>query len=150
MNEKLELALGLSTLLALWVGWIKAGRPRWRRFWGRVGAALDTLVGRDPIHDLASGSELPRIEPLPERLAHIEASQVHQAEIQAQQANTLAKVAEALERIGDHERRIKALEVASLERTAQRLESAAMLGAVARRDDDIVDVPSYETGEHHD
>lgn len=140
-TEGLNALYTCCVLLALWIAWYKAVRPRWRRFWARVGAALDTLVGRNIVLDLASGTKLPAIQPLPERLGNIERAQERQSEVQKTQAETLAKVAEALERLGDHERRISMLESGQLEKAAIRFESGKLLEAVARRDEAIVDAP---------
>lgn len=144
-----QLAIAVCTLVAVWATWVKAARPRVRAFTRLVVAALETLAGREAIHDYTTGRSLPAIPPLHKRLDGIERAQ----EAQANALQTIAQVqAEqgALHRIAsDHEARITSLEDVEAERAVVREENAALFRLLADHNvldvEDIAGLPKFPT-----
>lgn len=137
--DRLAAIYTLCGLLALWVGWLKVARPKWRRFRDRVSGTLDSIAGREPIVDKSSGRELaPRMPPIGEHLANIN-----------DRLNQLSDVRGTLD---NHEGRLQALEdsrvekiVSAAERAATAASSAEMLRLVSEHG--TVDGESHEAGE---
>lgn len=104
LTDRAAALVTLCTLIGLWLGWLKVLRPRARRLWRRLDGALDTLGGRPPIVDNASGREIaPALPPLGERLATIEDALVHLM-------TTNTRMDKLTIRVDDHARRLTALE----------------------------------------
>ena len=68
----ITVALTVSTLAALWVGWIWKLRPWVRHTGERISAFLDTFNGREEFVDPTSGKVVSRVEPLGHRLGQLE------------------------------------------------------------------------------
>lgn len=137
--DGLQIALTLSTLMALWIGWAKAVRPRWRRFWDRVDGVMDTLNGRDEFIDPTTGRRVPAVPALGTRMGNME--------------DTLSTVANQQRLLENHETRITALEndrvkdiITSAERAATAAASANMFRLAVERDttDGQADEPKGE------
>lgn len=140
--ERLAVIATAVSLLGALYTWVKFIRPRVRRFWRLVIAALETLAGRGEIPDEATGRVLPAILPLHRRLAGIEEAQAAQAVT----LQTLVKIQAdqtALQRTAtDHEIRIQSLEDIEVEKTLTREEALEMWRAMNNRD--VIDVEADE------
>lgn len=114
-----------SALIGLWVGWFKLVRPKWRRFWAKLDGSLDTLNGRGPITDLATGRVLsPAQPPLGNRIANVEEA--------VSELREVVKLLTAVQRrLDEHASRISSLEDGRLERIVTKAESAQAWRAVA-------------------
>lgn len=89
----------LVAILAAVLGWLRWVRPRLHTAISRTGAALDTIAGRDAIVDNITGEVYSEALPsMGVRLASVESA--------------VALLAKQHQRLDDHERRIKRLEVA--------------------------------------
>lgn len=117
LPDGVGVVLGVCTLLALWVGWAKKFRPKWRRFWARVDAFLDTFNGRDEFVDEVTGRNVPAVPALGSRLGNIE--------------KTLTQLVEHRSDIDDLQTRVGVLERAAMERIANKAESAQMFRMIA-------------------
>jgi len=112
---------------ALALLWTKVGRRSWRAYRSartKVTAVSDAILGRDAVVDTITGREIaPALPGMGVRMAH----QEQQMEAITAAVTRLASQQEALT---DHERRIKALEEASVERVVTKAESAAAFRAI--------------------
>lgn len=133
--DGLQVALTISTLLVIWIGWAKYVGPKVRRFTDRAVGIFQAIAGRDAIIDKVSGKEVaPAVPPLGEQLSSIN--------------DTMAKLVAVIESNHDaherlnahdkhlvaHDQAIGALISGSLERAATAMSSAALLNAVANGD----------------
>lgn len=124
MSDALAAALGIVGLITAVGGWLKVIRPRWRRARAQFIAAKDSIIGRPAELDSITGREIaPALPGVGMRLASIED---HNGRL----TEAVASLAKSHERLDDHETRISALEVASVERIVTRVESAAGWRAV--------------------
>jgi hypothetical protein len=137
-QDWLTFLLALGALLSVLVGWFRWVRPRYRRTRSEVTAIRDSILGRDAIRDSITGRE---IEPaLPGVGVRLAATEEHLGVL----AQAVATIAESHVRLEDHETRISALEVASVERIVSRAESAAgwrAMEAAAKAAPDLVVEP---------
>lgn len=123
--DAIQIALTLSTLAVIWLGWAKVIGPKAKRAWNRGVGFFQAIAGRDPIVDKASGAELsPAVPPIGERLASIDSGLSRLVEVIESTQNAHA-------RIDNHETRITSLEVGTVERIVTKAESAEMWRAVA-------------------
>ena len=139
--DVVALAVSVAALIGVAVTWLRWVRPRIRRFFRQTTAVRDAILGREPIVDSITGKEIePALPGLGVRMATTEQN------VQAI-AEGLAKIAEAQvnqqhleERVDrleqDHDRRLKALEDARLERVVARAESANAWRAIAAANGD--------------
>lgn len=133
--DALQVALTLTTLAVVWVGWAKVIGPRAKRAWGRSVGFFQAIAGRDPIVDKASGKELsPAVPPLGERLASIDDTMLRLVTV-------IESNQDAHHRIDNVEVRVDALEQGRVERIVSQAESAEMWRAVANQSPDVVDEP---------
>lgn len=133
-----ELLYVFSGLVVLWIGWIKAVRPKLRRFGTRVSAVLDTFGGRDEIEDEVTGQRLPAVLPLHRRLTRMEDRQLEQGQRLDRLATVIENQTEIFRITTDHESRIQSLEDIDAERTLTREEAVEMWRALNSRD--VIDV----------
>lgn len=118
--------VAVFSLIAAWWRWV---RPRWHSARRTATAVVETLVGREPIIDAATGRELVAPQPgLGMRMATIESA--------------LEKLADAKTTLDDHETRIGHLERSQMERLVARAESAQMFRAIANNDPDLIAEPT--------
>jgi hypothetical protein len=118
-QDWLTFLLAMGALLSLLVGWLRWVRPRYRRTRSEVTAIRDSILGRDAIRDSITGREIePALPGVGTRLAN-------QEEHLGVLADAVASLAKSHAVLDDHEKRIAALEVASVERIVSRAESAA-------------------------
>ncbi|WP_232676662.1 hypothetical protein [Nocardioides sp. R-C-SC26] len=111
--------IGVLAILGVIVTWYRWVKPRWRRLVSRTTVALDSIVGRDPIVDEITGHELaPALPGIGQRMATVE--------------EAVKTLADQHGRIDDIDRRVRALESASIERTVTRMESVQHLATVDR------------------
>lgn len=110
-TEAVPLALGIIALLTAIVGWLKWIRPRYRAGRNTVTAITETLLGRDEIVDAATGRVLVKKQPgMATRIDTVE--------------RALVALSDQHRTLDDHEKRITALEEATVERVVARQESA--------------------------
>jgi len=115
-----------ATLGALAICWryVRRGWRAWRAARTKATAVMDAILGRDAILDSITGEEIaPALPGMGVRLAQ----QEQQMELITAAVTSLASQKDAL---NDHERRIKALEDAALERVAAKTEATAAWRAV--------------------
>lgn len=118
-QDWLTFALAVGAVVSLVAGWLRWVRPRYRRARAEVTGIRDSILGRDAIVDSITGREIePALPGVGLRLAAQEERLGTLAEAFASLANSHAM-------LDDHETRIQALEVASVERIVSRAESAA-------------------------
>lgn len=123
-NAILGLALSVLALLGFVLGWLRVVRPRWRRGLSRVGAALDTIAGREAITDNITGKELaPELPSIGKRMESVEDSVARLVDVVESQHHQD-------EQLADHERRLKQLEDQTIERIAAKAESVSAWRAV--------------------
>jgi hypothetical protein len=122
---------GLVVLLCTLFGWLRWIRPRARRAASRVGAALDTIAGREAIVDNITGRELaPALPSIGERMDTMERTVSLLAQQQAHQVVQDNEIAEIKVALGNHGDRIQQLEDGTIERIAAKAESVAAWRAV--------------------
>jgi hypothetical protein len=105
----------------------------------RWGAGVDVLVGREGSVDEATGQKLPAIAPLGMALAQMRVDINEQGKALSDLTSMVAQVADQQMQIQNLDTRLTAVERHEGERIATKLESAAMLQAVAKRDSDVID-----------
>jgi hypothetical protein len=145
-SDRLVAVYTLCGLLVLWVGWIKAVRPKIRRFRTRWNQAGDALLGRDPIVDTITGREVsPALPGIGQRMATVEDAVKTLTDTVAR----LDAINERLDRheaqIGTNTENIAAIMVAAAERIITKDESAQMWRAIA--DKELIDGESSEEGQ---
>ena len=112
------LLVGLGTLAAMALGWIRWIRPRIHSGRKEVVAVRDAILGREAIMDSITGKEIaPAVPGMGVRMATTE-------ENLRVLADAVAKIADSHLRLDDHETRLKNLEDARVERVVNRVESA--------------------------
>lgn len=133
--DGLQIALTLSTLMALWIGWAKAVRPKVRRFRARWNQAGDALLGREPIIDPASGRELaPALPGIGQRMATVEDAVKILAEAQARSEALSQRLSRVETQVSTNTENIATMMVAAAERIVTKEEAAQMWRAIADRD----------------
>ena len=132
--DAVQVTLTSLTIVGVLVGWIKVLRPKWRHLRDRIVAVFDTLAGRPPVHDPATGQTLPALPPLNERLGSLEVAMTKLVDVMAVSAEHGQQLGEHAAALIDHARRIGDLEHARLERVTAQQESTEMWRAVANRD----------------
>ena len=133
-------------------------RPRIKRAQQTATAIVETLVGREPIVDAATGKELVPAQPgMGVRLASVEDGQRTQAETIAKLTETVLKLDDAHHRLDTVETDmatiksdVSALKAAAWERIATKAESAQMWRAVADADPDLLPNRPLEAPEDDD
>lgn len=124
-NEAVALALGITALLGVFVGWVRWVRPKIRNGRREVVAVRDAILGRDAIHDSITGKEIePALPGMGVRMAH----QEQQMQILTE---AVAKIADSHLALENLEKRVKVLEDARMERVVSRAESANAWRAIA-------------------
>lgn len=135
-NDWATFAYTVAGIIVITIGWWKGVRPWLRRIRATGTAIVETLVGRDPIIDHATGKELVPAQPgLGVRMATMESA--------------IALLADANATLANHERRIGALEQNQIERIVTRAESANMWRAVADVDL-LANIPEPESEDEED
>jgi hypothetical protein len=130
-NALLGVAGGLVVLLGALFGWLRWIRPRARRAASRVGAALDTIAGREAIVDNITGRELaPALPSIGERMDTMERTVSLLAQQQAHQAVQDREIATLAGRVDAVENDVQQLKDGTIERVAARAESVAAWRAV--------------------
>lgn len=106
-------------------GFFRWARPRWRRFWSMVDAALEVLIGHgeEPANTVTGTPAKPAVPGIGARVAKIEDTLPALVDAVA----TLAKNEGRLERV---EARVTALESQAVERVVTKVESTAAWLAV--------------------
>lgn len=141
--DGLQVALTTCTLLALWVGWVKAVRPKVRQFVRRWTSAGDALVGRPSIYDPASGRELaPELPGIGQRMATVEDAVKTLTETVAALDSINHRLDRHERQIGQNTENIAVIMTAAAERIVTKAEAAEMWRAIA--DKDLVDGDSDE------
>jgi len=131
-----------SVLVAAAIGFRRRVIPWWRRVSGKFDAITETLVGREAIHDAATGKELVPAQPgLGVRIATLEEGFSELAK-QSHRMDTLERqMMQQGEQLQLHATEIAALKRAETERIVTRAESAQMWRAVADGDPDLAPPP---------
>lgn len=137
--EHAYVLLGIAAAAAAFVGWLfRRAIPKVRDFFARLNGTLDAIGGREAYIDPASGRKVDRLLPLTTRVATIEEALIQIAEDRTATLQLSKRVAHV-------EGRVDALEKASVERVATKIENASamsMIEHLRRPADDIIDVES--------
>lgn len=137
-SNRLVAVYTLCGLLVLWVGWIKAVRPKIRRFWARWTGVGDALLGREPIFDPASGRELsPALPGIGQRMATVEEAVTTLTQTVAELDAINKRLDRHEQQIGTNTENIAAMMVAAAERIVTKDEAAQMWRAIA--DKELID-----------
>lgn len=133
--DALQIALTLSTLVVIWVGWAKFLGPRVKAKWDWFVGILQSIGGRDPIVDKRTGVEIaPMVPALGVQLLSIDKRFETVNENMAQLIEVVKSNQDAHHRIDSVEQRVTVLETAEDARREVRAESTAMWQAVANKD----------------
>lgn len=124
MSDALAFALSAAGLVGIIAGWLRWIRPRWRRAGREWQSAKDSLLGREAVVDSITGREV--LPALPGVGVRLDTQERHLAAIE----KALTTLAADSAQLANHEERIRALEVAAIERVAARAESVAAWRAV--------------------
>jgi hypothetical protein len=142
------IASALVVVLGAVIGWLRWVRPRARRAASRVGAALDTIAGREAIVDNITGRELaPALPSIGERMDTMERTVSMLAQQQAHQAVQDREIAALTGRVENVENDVQQLKDGTIERIAAKAESVAAwkaVEAVAKQTDPIDGAPELD------
>lgn len=134
--DGLQVVLTVCTLVALWLGWAKVIFPRIRRRWNRVVGLFQTIAGRDAVIDKRDGTILsPAVPHLGEQLSTLNDTVSKLVAVIESNHDAHRRIDHHDRVLGGHDQAIAALIAGSAERAATALASAALLSAVANRDD---------------
>lgn len=139
LNDTTDTLLAIGGVVTVFAGWWRWVRPRWKRFWRKLVAALDSIVGRDAIVDSITGEEkVPALPGIGVRMAHQERLTAENTKSMIELTETVATLAKVVEHqsrldvlVEDHEKRLTALEAARVEQMIARKESTAAYEAIA-------------------
>ncbi|HRD59388.1 hypothetical protein [uncultured Nocardioides sp.] len=141
-QQWLALVISATTVLALVGGWWRWLRPRYRRLRGEVVGIRDSILGREAITDSITGREIePALPGMGVRMAGLEQAHTALEQSQARLLDAIAALTESNAIVANHEQRISALEMASVERVVMRAESAQAWRTIEK---------AYESGQPAD
>lgn len=136
--DTIQIALTVGSLAVAWLSVTKVALPFWhwcKRTSSKVGGALDTLGGREPIIERATGKELsPAVPPLGMVLAEMKAELARVGDV----GERIDRVDARLDR---QEARLDGLEQTTGALIAEKFENGAhaALSAVEKQNNDAID-----------
>lgn len=132
-NAVVGLALGTLSLLAALTGYYRWARPKYRNSKQKITGVVESLVGRDAIHDNITGVEIvPALPGIGVRMASVEQNQIETRDALRHIATLLESQQAQDHRLDSLEKRVLNLESASTERVVTKVESTAAWEAVGK------------------
>lgn len=135
----------LAVIAGVFLGFLRWVRPKLQRVGSEARAGLDALVGREEIRDSITGKVLvPALPGIGVRMDTNEHELREQRAALTTLAEAVGKIADNQGQLTDHERRLKVLEEAHVERVVTKVESAQAwraMEAVARSTPDDEALP---------
>lgn len=139
--EHAYVLLGIAAAAAAFVGWLfRRAIPKVRDFFARLNGTLDAIGGREAYVDAASGRKVERLLPLTTRVATIEEALI-------QIANDRTVTHRLGKRLAHVETRVDALEKATIDRVATKIENASAMSMIERLQsgpEDVIDSDGTE------
>lgn len=140
-STTIGIALGVLSLLAALGGYYRWARPKYRRGKQKITGVVESLVGRDAIHDNITGVEIvPALPGIGVRMASVEQNQVETRDALRHIATLLESQQAQDHRLDNLESRVHTLEGAAAERVVAKVESIAAWDAVGKIADQRDDV----------
>lgn len=144
-----QVLLTLTSVVAIWFGWVKVVGPMLRAIWSWVTDLFAVFRGRPARIDRLTGERLPEVPSLVDALVQIRDTQTEQGKsidnlttVVTQVANQQVTLDEHTKQIADlrlatgiNAEQVGLLKKAADERTAMHQETTALLGMVASKDD---------------
>lgn len=138
LSEIASALIVVGTFFGGCVGLFVKLRPRWRKAWARVGAALDTIAGRPPITDSITGREIqPALPSIGVRMELVEVASIETRQAINHIATLLEVQRELTQRVDGHDdhlertdEEIRQLKEQVIERIAGKAEAVAAWRAV--------------------
>lgn len=138
LSEVASALLVIGTFIGALIGLVVKIRPRWRKAWARVGAALDTIAGRGPITDSITGREIqPALPSIGVRMELVEVASIETRQAINHIATLLEVQKELTQRVDGHDdqfevvgQEIAQLKEQAIERIAGKAESISAWRAV--------------------
>lgn len=145
--DVIQVALTLSTLLVIWVGWVRYLGPRLKHRTRRLVGFFQTIAGRDPIVDKITGKEVsPAVPPLGEQIAAINDNMAQLIEVVRSNQDAHHRIDGIEGRVGGVEGRVGGLEIAMGMIAGEKFERAgdAAMAAVEKAQAGTVDAEPTE------
>jgi hypothetical protein len=141
--DALQVALTLTTLAAIWLGWAKVVGPKLKPAWSRLVGTIQAIAGRDPIIDKVTGKEIaPALPPLGEQLSTINDTMAKLVVVIESNHDAHKRIDQVVQRVDGHDQALAILAGAQIEKAALHKENAAFFDMVAKRDSDVIDEPT--------